>query len=243
LGNNPVRYTDPSGHEICLEDGYCFEPNEYSFHNHANYYGVSFSEGWDESEKLNVIFALQTVGEKLANIFHGSFGNSFKHVFGLLKFNRSENDPGYGAEYSYENRSITFYQQATGWNTLVPHELGHAFRGAVLRRTGKDIYSQLSSEGIWVGGEQIAGYNENYTQPGTGETCNGQQCYGENGPILPNHYLRTSRGLGFQENITNTANEDFADTFANWAIGKLTDDAYGSARSDFITTNLSEWIP
>lgn len=62
--------------------------------------------------------------------------------------------------------------------------------------------------------------------------------------IPANHYWRTKSGLGFDHGYGSTPNEDFADIFANWATNSFTNDGYGygEARSNFMTTNMSEWV-
>jgi hypothetical protein len=96
---------------------------------------------------------------------------------------------------------------------------------------GTTPYGTLSTEGIWVGDEEIAGYDASYTQDGTG--IDG---------IPANHYRRTFRGLGFNHSGAHTVNEDFADTFANWTTGGFSSDSAGRARMRFMTVHMTEWI-
>jgi hypothetical protein len=171
--------------------------------------------------------------------------DSFEPVFGELTFVRSLEDPGYWGEYG--SGIITFYADAAQWTTLVAHELGHAFNARIANNGGTTPYTTLAQDGIWTtGGEQLAGIKTNYTVAGTGITCgNGtQQCYGDNGnPIPANHYYRSTWGFGSRRHGQgDTSNEDFADTFANWANRGFTTDVYGIARSNFMITNMAEWV-
>jgi RHS repeat-associated protein len=240
---NPLKYTDPSGHDpnLCL-DGQCGEYRpQRDIRILSEKYGITFSEGWSTADKLVALIGAIAVAGALSDYTGLPSIDSFQAVFGNLTFARSEQDPGCWGFYS--SGTITFYAKAQKWTTLVAHELGHAFNARIANNGGETPYNTLYFDGIWAkDGTQVAGFRDGYVVPGTGFTCNGQ-CYDDKGvPIQVNPYYRTYRGTDFHHSKDQTRGEDFADTFANWVTGKLTDDKYGRARLDFMTTNMSEWV-
>jgi hypothetical protein len=200
---------------------------------------------WSNKDAHSALMGVEVVGKKLAQVIGDSAQASFKAVFGELTFARSTADPGYWGEYG--GGTITFYAGARQWTTLVAHELGHAFNARIANNGGVTPYTTLSQNGIWTeDGEQIAGIMAGFTVPGTGTTCGNRgtrQCFDSDGnPIPANPYYRSFDGLGFNHSDTLTSNEDFADTFANWATNSFDNNKYGSARSSFMTTNIAEWV-
>lgn len=250
--NNPIRYTDPSGHETCMDDGYCGNPNSAGYWNKvvkdlSSSYGITFSGKWKQKDKLAALTGAAVVAGALAKHTGMASIDSFSAVFGELTFARSTDDPGYWGLYA--NSTITFYAEARQWTTLVAHELGHTFNARIANDGGVTPYTTLAQNGIWtVDGEQFAGNMAGYSAPGTGFTCGNigtQQCFnGEGSPIPGNSYFRERplAGLSFRHGFGATAGEDFADTFANWATGGFTIDRYGIARSHFMTTNIADWV-
>jgi len=247
--NNPIKYTDPTGHlpaNTCV-DGHC---GEYRPHNDIHIlsekYGITFGNGWSIKDKLAALTGAVVVAGVLSEYTGKPSIDSFKAVFGNLTFNRSTLDPGYWGLYS--QGTITFYEGAKKWTTLVAHELGHAFNARIANNGGTTPYTTLSADGIWTAdGEQFAGNKVGYSVPGTGSTCGGkgkQQCFDNEGNLIPaNHYFRNPlAGHSFRHGFGDIAGEDFADTFANWATGGFLNDRYGRARSNFMTTNMSEWV-
>lgn len=99
------------------------------------------------------------------------------------------------------------------------HELGHDFNG----QTGGRPYTDLENEGLYVGEEQFAGNTD------TG-------------------YLRTFDGFKSDRppNVQNwqyyTVNEDFADTFANWAARNFASDVYGQTRQNWVANHMDHWV-
>ncbi len=238
---NPLKYTDPSGHEICLDDGNC--EKKLTAQTVLRRYGVVLSGEWSNRDQLSVLRAVTTVGLRFGNMIGVHPSTAFQNVFGSLTFTRSTETQDYWAEYG--NSTITYYANAEQLTTLTTHELGHAIKERIANNGETTPYETLFDEGIWLDdGTQLAGYKRNYTVPGTGFTCNGQQCVNSEGnPIPANHYWRErDKGFGFKHSRDRTENEDFADMFGNWAMGSFRNDVYGRARMNFMTTNMSEWV-
>jgi RHS repeat-associated protein len=231
VNNNPIRYTDPSGHVTCTDDGYCAGVNDDDYWTGvAQAYNVTFAGSWAVKDKRAAILGVAVVASALGSVVHQGAAQTFSAVFRALTFTRSAVNMG-STWGQYGAKNITFYAGARLWTTLVAHELGHAFNAAIADRGGTTPYGTLSTEGIWVGDEEIAGDDASYTQDGTG--IDG---------IPANHYRRTFEGLGFHHSVAQSANEDFADTFANWTTGSFSSDSAGRARMRFMTVHMTEWV-
>lgn len=242
MRNNAVRYTDPTGHEVCNADGWCGEYDPYyDIQLLSQQYGINFTGKWSTKDKLAVLTGAIVVAGALSAYTGLASIDSFSAVFGSLTFVRSTQNPAHWAEYGQS--TITFFAGAKQWTSLVAHELGHAFNAAISTTGGVTPYNTLYNNGIFDDdGIKISGYVPNYTVSGTGYTCNGQ-CFDSDGtPIPPNRYRRSENGYGFQHNRTPSPNEDFADMFANWATRRFTNHDHGRAMLNFMTTNLSEWV-
>ena len=250
ISNNPVNGTDPTGHDpACTDDGYCGNSNSTSYwdgviEDLSSSYGITFSGNWLQEDILAALIGAIVVAGVLAEYTGLESIDSFMAVFGELTFIRSTLDPGYWGEYS--QGTITFYAGARQWTTLTAHELGHAFNARIANNGGTTPYATLAEYGIWTAnGQQFAGNRAGFTVAGTGTTCgNGtQQCFDDQGnPISENSYYRTHAGLGFWHGFGDTSGEDFADTFANWATGRMLNDDYGKARLNFMTVNMADWV-
>jgi RHS repeat-associated protein len=237
--NNPIKYTDPSGHVICNEAGWC---GEYRANHDVSVlvkmYGITFDGGWSLEDKVSVLLGVMKVATSLSRITNNNASSTFKNIFGPFTFHRSTANLKYWGELNDDHNSITFHKNAKDWVSLVAHELGHAFQYALADKGIANPYNELYIEGIFADDVQIAGYNEGYVQPGTGEPFVDDK----GKPIPPNHYIRTHDGMGKRLSGVNTQNEDFADMFMNWSDGTFTNNAAGQARNDWMTTNITEWI-
>jgi hypothetical protein len=78
--NNPIRYTDPTGHLLCSD------PNvaEGDCTNEAGYwrFGITFTGSWSEKDRAAVIQAVRDVGARFAETLGGSAWDAFHSVYG-----------------------------------------------------------------------------------------------------------------------------------------------------------------
>jgi len=235
---NPLIYTDPSGHctkNILMDDGWC--PPQMSEWQILSIVSIKWEGEWTNKDKAAASKGALNVAKVLGEVTGGNIYQTFKKVFGPITFSRQKTDPGYWGIYN--ESKITFYSGAKEWETLVPHELGHAFNARIANNSNITTpYNLLHTNGIYTSsGIQIAGVRQGYTQPGTGITR-------EDGTVIDaNHYWRERTGLRITHNMqTHTANEDFADMFACWSTDNIVDNEAGRARLNWLTTNMSEWI-
>jgi hypothetical protein len=74
LNNNPIKYTDPSGHEVCDEEGHCFNQTNHRKINGqipldwwARVFGINFTgEEWSQKNQRAVINSVRTVSARFA---------------------------------------------------------------------------------------------------------------------------------------------------------------------------------
>ena len=87
-----LRYTDPSGHEVCDEEGNCFDKGNYRKINGqpsvewwAMMYGITFT-GWNKKDQWAVIYAARIEGISIADLWGGAVDPAFafRKAHGLL---------------------------------------------------------------------------------------------------------------------------------------------------------------
>jgi RHS repeat-associated protein len=93
MNNNPVRYSDPSGHQICTEDGDCFEQEDPYYITETNYkyyawkfssINIKFTGDWPKKllNKVAVLQAIALVGKALARGSQMTAQDAFIKAFG-----------------------------------------------------------------------------------------------------------------------------------------------------------------
>ena len=200
--NNPMKYTDPTGHQVCTEDGYCIGDNS-SFEGYLDFmshkYGVQFTtkEGneWDINVKWAFIEGIKALGEKLSEslgisdpalAFHNFFGSLSKDTITLQY---SCPDCSYFAWANHPDEGTVsfagFYNQYISNATFIIHELTH----------------------IW---ERSIGYVAQRDLPVK---------------LVTRDYFKTNKGgIYYQHGQNNTRGEIFADLMVAWIFGKWKDE-------------------
>lgn len=247
--NSPVTLADPAGHcAVALLDGtQCF--NKVTVTSVLRRYGVTITGG-SEADSIRILNAVTSAAMKLASVAKTTAQEAFRNAFQPINFNYVGQKCSVGCYAEASASTIVIYSGAVVTKNLILHELGHSFNAAFVNRNPsiQSPYNKLFYGGIWAGSTQVAGYRPNYSAPGTGIDSNtGQMFLNDKGePISANPYLRTTAGYRpgsqYQHNRANTQNEDFADMFLNWTLNSFTDDAFGDARYDFMTTNMLVWL-
>ena len=222
VGNNPLRYTDPTGHKACdgagIDDA-CDQsgiPGTLSEIKRAlKSFGVKMKGKWSEKYAYAVYLGVVTVGEKLARTIQGGAEGAFKNIFGDTTF-----EWGYPpSECTKLGRTFDddlikfrdFYgphnQSQLLMNTnLVIHEIGHMFENVIAYRLpdGK-LYKPARSS-------------------------------------LPSHLANNREGLGtqwiWQQSDDISSGEIFADMFLGWAQGSNYSSGMGGARASWMNLNM-----
>jgi len=241
--NNPLRYVDPSGHWAC-EDADCRtqsngppsqQPSEAA-------YWVSFTsdEGapsWSESDKTTAQTGVQAIGGAIARTIRQqnrllyNYGEeaslrrgpsaraAFSQVFGRMTFRRVSEECGMCYGETMSAHEIWVYSNAKVADPrFIIHELGHAFNQS---RNWRPV-NALAAE-----------WKTNPKFPRRSDEKSGFA-----GPAY-----------GWQQSRVTSASEEFADMFIGWTYNTWQMDAStggpaaaGRARSEWMTTNMAEWL-
>ncbi len=258
--NAPLSRIDPSGHGDCNvhEQAGCFYTNDViknSFD--SNGYGLTFTGLWDKWHVESIIKAAAMINSSLISIdwqtamakAHGIWesaegictlcalngkGEVFRAIIGNWAIKRVDENPPWGADTDGGTKTIQYYNVMFDTNALddyqnPAHEFGHAFDVAASYRPRHDLINTQ----VIAGGERIAGGTEDF------RTNYGYQFDGK-------HYFPWQQhGLNFPPppvGLPLGGGEDFADMFMNWLGSTFTRDTYGTARFNWINTNMPDWI-
>jgi hypothetical protein len=241
--NNPIRYTDPSGHAICLDGQQCGTPLSIEATLWAQY-KVKLSTGgnakWATKDKAAALLGVQAVAAKLEAETGVNGAAAFQQVYGSLTFKMVES-------YEYDGKTYdsgacacggpntilfaSFYNTGSGYNrsssttmdlnrNLIVHELGHQFSYNWKAESSANPVNMFS-DGLLI----EAGWPAN---PAGADKMWRQHPSSSEDPI--------SRG------------EVFADMFLGWVFGKFANDPRGigaqrmSEMDTIMTVKLDELI-
>ncbi|WKZ53206.1 MAG: RHS repeat-associated core domain-containing protein [Anaerolineales bacterium] len=239
--NNPLKYTDPSGHTaVCVDfadNGEClgWEDQAVTTDEKLALFGVILVGEWSDAYKLAVLIAIQAVAIRISDIVEGSVYDAFKNAFNitstsLMTFTWGSCDKCNGAGgYTYSPHDIRFASMSALWRSdyfmrsvnNVVHELGHAFNHA----NGWDPVNRLSnsmSTNSWLERGSNQGYSYGFASTG-------------------------DKGTWVQNPSTATS-EVFADQFLGWVFNQWERTASGdlsaqaSERASWMDTNMSLWL-
>jgi RHS repeat-associated protein len=249
--NNPIRYTDPTGH-VCVEGG--GTDNEFVTNGKCDGFskaaptlsqmGITLDTGWTKRDTRRI----REEAVAIADTLKGACGNGcsrmtsseiFRKVFGTRTVNLNNDGLGAGCEL------LNCSQGTSGWlglsgnaQGLIIHEFGHIFDHLITGQWGygrtvlgsTTIYDETGDyvEGIPVGGGAWTRRNDGYR-------CDTYPCQ--------QHPLNVSGG--------ETAGEDFADMFMNlvldysdiYSSGGFASNPAGKARHDWMQSQMAIWVP
>jgi RHS repeat-associated protein len=144
VNNNPLRYTDPSGHDKksneCGPDGiYC--DNLISF---EEKYGISFSGEWSNDDRAAVKSAVKAVAAKFGAVTGRNSAFIWGQVYGDIDFAMGCSIDICGDVGGITNsaHSISFSALDSGYlraRNNVVHELGHAFEAGFAKNQPAEI--------------------------------------------------------------------------------------------------------
>jgi RHS repeat-associated protein len=227
---NPVRYTDPSGHAICTDDGYCGK-KAIPIGQEIKRYGITIEGEWSQKAQLEILIEISRIGGMLTRYIDGTLEEAFRKVFGNKRELTLSDEKKTGCNTSAGN--IVCGAGTDSWITrsigvgLITHEFGHIFNGVA----GSFFTNRLAKTTISTRDEVfVGGYS-----------------------IFTNRYTRTN--LGYQtatfpdqqhpinmDNEGPTAGEDFADMFMNYIRNSFANNLAGEARSGWMFSALSDYF-
>jgi RHS repeat-associated protein len=255
---NPLKYTDPSGHEICYEDGYCIQKGateDEIVSGWAAYYGVTFisekGTSWTYRNKKAALTAVMAVGSAFSNVFgyEISSADAFLQVYGLMDFewvnsyvvNEIEYTTGAVAVDSHHIKWASMSQETISQpgGIRTEHMAFVDARNNVVHELGHAFAYHWSASIPGSDGEAIPNPAHPYNVfPGSFLTDQP-----DSWPVSP-----TSAGLTWRQhpsrfdNGVSSRGEVFADMFLGWTFNKWGSGEIGSQRRDFMTTNMVEWL-
>jgi RHS repeat-associated protein len=232
--NNPVRYTDPSGHYATCDDRKCTEAAPI-FHFKVSFVGFNALLG---SEKVKVYSALQAIAAKLGGV------NRFNSVFGGTIFKRDTNLGSFGGQW---NKDGTIHLNPKLMDKyVIVHEFGHVLQSLVYEidydnspanQLTKKANAIKDDRGLVVSGVDDGNYSR--TDLGYQSCPYGKACRFEEHP--------TSIDKNAEPPVNpNNPGEDVADMFMNWVYDSFDygSEAYGAgfARYEWWNSRMPSWL-
>ena len=241
MSNNPVRYTDPSGHRAtCDVDENCKLAQQLTHLKGVNYwktaikgdFGVTLKDGGTEHQYFidtrgNPTSKGRDWNEKNASLvyFGLSTMNGIKSIAGSLTFTLNTH-PDANHYFGYTTPgNVDFYNTTTIPLQNLYHEFGH-----VLNNVAGDTYTTALGASVhrsgagdyWFGGNGAGTLNPNLVF--------------KSGSVSDPNY----GSVGALQHNDGTSNEQWADIWANYVAGNIdTSLAGGSAMYDWITKQLN----
>ena len=248
--NNPVRYTDPSGHYFC-EGAYEGKHNTYHTYTGDQLLDEVFSDhnvkltgsGWTSSRKYAAAWAVSAEGRYLSDLGDGDMDSSGAKAFKDFYYDGMELewdeqcpgcrpagcgndytgdcDPSGAVTQSYKHIIFaTISTNVISARNNVVHEFGHAFAQVTANRDPKN--HAYAKTALALANGKLPG------RPNTGD-----------------YYGFASAGSPWQQAYTNVSspNEIFADQHLGAVFDMWDYETGGDIRSNWMEINMAEYVP
>jgi hypothetical protein len=245
--NNPLKYTDPSGHGAYCGDDYdpgCLNAEEetsYWKHEVKYEYGVTLSDAvtaWTLQSAKAIYEALSNAELK--------FSWLLKKMISGTTFYHGDHDPGhYSGRSTADTITFNFNSGETAPFQNVYHELGHMIdlKYGSYFSTALDNSSVYDSNGNFVMGRNAQGNYDRQTGVNVGyaDTDLDDPYWGADAIDAEQHPgdINATDDWGMDG---NTASEEWADLFANYVAGNFASDPFGTARMNWFTNTMIGFI-
>lgn len=228
VNNNPLRYTDPSGHMICLDDGFCGKPNDTAYRRKIikdieKKYEITFSGKWSIDDQMAVVLGVIMIGTKLTNsVGTKSAAEAFKETYIPTNFQWIEgacggqDDRCYADAYAFPN-TIRFY--SSHW-TQLQDQNGRQY-GTPFKMSNPAVSPALVIHELGHAFDVQTGNNFNQ--------------------MVADRGIVNKDGFGIRIGASGQ-NEVTADLFTNYILGSLGPRTDGIDLQQFMDTNLAEWV-
>jgi RHS repeat-associated protein len=254
VGNNPIRYNDPSGHCRIDDDADdCFRPG---FNNPASLadYGVTIDPKMHYKVKRAILEAVVTVGDRYARERNKneSSAEAFRAVFGTdsrtlyYLYGNSSSDFAYDGSNQYDENgnpigcNISSGACTVGQTTLANSSPVYLIKIVTMSSNPLSARNNMVHELGHLFGSQVAGYTEM-------GIAMGQYPEIYNRPSTGGYFGFASVGFPWQQATHNVGSpsEVFADQFLGWIYntwdtGETRD--IGQKRSDWMNVNMATWL-
>jgi RHS repeat-associated protein len=240
VSNNPLRYTDPSGHQICDADGYC--GSNPSAEQVLHQFGVTLSGIWSDRDKLVALNAVTYTAIALGNAARGTAISTFRSTYGGVNLTmgiqgaddyctQNMGSAGGCTSNTHQINFASLQQETISGGGIVPeniafmsasnnvvHELGHAFADRWYQTDG----------------------NYDPTGPlGPGKIDNNLTVDEKGFAPAPEPYSEAIY-MWRQHPYDYSASEIFADMFLGWTYNTWASDSNG--RGDFMNQSMPNWL-
>jgi RHS repeat-associated protein len=243
--NNPVRYNDPSGHEVCYDTGReigkeisqadCWAYAGQGLVGSSQLYSLEGDHKYTWEEQLIIAQATMATAKALANAWNAQTQNqsekwspveAFLNVFGgKLIVNWTHDDCGdvncWGEITGQRTLTIYGKENPTINEKWIVHELGHMFDAAADLQPRETLKSSPS----WVPRRR----------------CEKDLCTDDES-VKNQHWGFAGPAFGWQQSKQTYVYEDFADMFLGWVYGEFGDNAQGEDRIKWLATNMFNFI-
>ncbi len=233
--NNPIKFTDRTGHiksYECGPDGiYC--DNTISF---EEKYNISFEGIWTSKDKDAVYAAVKAVATKFGSVTGKNSAFVWNQVYGYVKFDMKCSVAVCGVVGGITNstHSISFSDLDSGFlkaRNNVIHELGHAFDNAkeFLPRTALSCTQTMG----------CAGYQQNFPDRNNFPDPLDTNWVGPNSGFASGQNQFT-----WQMSYSNAGEsyEEFADQFLGWTFSTWESSPNGQERSNWMNHYMPTWL-
>jgi RHS repeat-associated protein len=237
LGNNPVRYTDPSGHEVCDEEGNCYDNHTWRPAQGTRFsveetwkkmiwtkYGIKMSKGdkdWDVGNYRLIYSSLNTINNALNGYLRNNIlGAEFKLM------NQDPAEGHYHGQTHLDGSGIDFYTLGNDpiRQMNIFHEVGHLLDNVPGLKDVFTLAVENEDNPSWVDEDKQINPNalksEFITSDPNYNRVQARQTFNNFGP-----------------------SEQWADAFANYVAGNINmDTGAGRDMYTFITGELTPYI-
>ena len=216
--NNPILYTDPTGHKLCDGKGTGGSCDEANPDDLLNWYDINTS-GLSKKQKWDLADAATQADKKLSTSGYGTFQSRFGEINVSKDASRDNCET---VQSTITCGSVALYKNA------FLHEFGHVLQNQILvlhpDRSAGDLDSYPNSTGKLI--DDCGGY---WCRTTLGFQCEDWRC------------LEHPQSLDSNQTDGNAKNEQWADLFMNWILDDtddpfhgFTNDPNGNARRKFM---------
>jgi RHS repeat-associated protein len=239
--NNPLRYTDPTGHRECDEAGCNDVGNQWAPPNWREIlqkFGVTF-DNWDakvlDKALYGIFRAVLEIGMRFSETLGGTAAEAFKGVYGNVTMEWCDNCVS-GMGWADGDHHIFFdnmYSSTAGVSRVVTHEMGHIFDRMVCaaNQGGTCTY-------IWAATGTAR--SDLKGRLGTCETCLGRTSH--EGPEPGEYWGFADDWEVWQFGAQHNNGEIWADMFLGWTYNTWEDSDRGYARRDYMNAAMTNYL-
>jgi RHS repeat-associated protein len=249
--NNPLKYTDPTGHDVDCAVGearsVCQSTQPDTSPTWEELFGISLEGQWTEDDRIAIYSAVMDEGLKLQGFVGGKAWEAFRKVYGT-----SSSDP---LRIVWGTSAAGLSSECAGavnaGCTSSPHLINFTFdKGSIYEETanrnGAMAFALARNNVVHELGHAFAlrWYNTDGTYDASGpytniprELVGGDEGFAESPPSAQ----RTWRQHPCVASDSACPHETFADMFLGWTYN-----TWGSReivdRDGFMTTNMADWV-